>query len=99
VAFHRQRQQVLARHVLVVEGEHVDRGRELPQRVEVGVVPQRDVAGDEPRGFVLARGEHAQGLAEGDRRLVGHPGQLAAAHHAHDGQTGVFVHSADQTRR
>ena len=37
-------------------------------------------------------GEHAQGLAEGDGGLMGHPGELAAAHHADDGKAGSRVH-------
>ena len=44
-------------------------------------------------------GEHAQRLAQGDGGLVGHPGQLAATHHADDGQTGSGIHNARQPIR
>ena len=55
------------------------------------MVAEPDVGGDERGGLVRVGGEHAQRLAEGDRRLVGHPGQLPAADHRHDGQAGTRV--------
>ena len=50
-----------------------------------------DVGGDQRGGFVRAGGEHPQRLAERDGRLVGHPGQLAAADHGDDGQAGAGI--------
>jgi hypothetical protein len=84
--------QVRRRHVLVVEGQHVHTGREAAQRIQVGVMAEGDVRGDEGRGLVGRDREHAQRLAECDGGLLGHPGQLAAAHHADDGQAGNWVH-------
>src|SRR5690606_20775666 len=53
-----------------------------------------DVGGDQRRA-VLGRGsENAERLAERDRRLVGHPGQLTAPDHADHRQTGASVHRA-----
>ena len=66
----------------------------VAQRGEVGVVAVPDVGGDQRGAVVGDWREHAQRLAEGDRGLVGHPGQLAAAHHADNGQTGPGIHSA-----
>ena len=78
-ALGRQRPDVLGRHVLVVEGDHVAALGEGAQRGEVGVVAVLDVGGDQRGAVVGGEREHAQRLAEGDRGLVGHPGQLAAA--------------------
>ena len=61
------------------------------QRREVAVVAEPDVGGDEGGGLRRVGGQHAQRLAERDRRLVGHPGQLAAADHRDDGQPGARV--------
>ena len=83
--------QVLGRHVLVVEGEH--RGA-LGQRLEIGeaaVVPEPDVGGHESGGLGGIGGQHPQGLAERDGSLMGHPGQLPAADHRHDGQAGTRI--------
>lgn len=75
--------QVLGRHVLVVEGDHIAAGREAAQRVEVAVVAE-DGLGDHLRGGVLGRvGEEFEPDPERDARLVCHPGQLPAADHAH----------------
>ena len=79
-------------HVLVVEGDDVAALGERAQRGEVGVLAVPHVGGDERGAVVRALGEHAQRLAEGDRGLVGHAGQLAAAHHADNGQTGPGIH-------
>src|SRR5687767_1804968 len=53
---------------------------------------ESDVRGDERRGIVRRDGEHTQRLAERDRRLLGHPAELAAADHADDGKAGNWVH-------
>ena len=52
------------------------------------------VGGDQRGAVVGRRGQHAQRLAERDGGLVRHAGELAAAHHADDGQTGPGIHRA-----
>jgi len=42
--------------------------------------------------------EYAQRLAERDRGLVGHPGELAAADHTHDGEACAGIHAAERNR-
>lgn len=85
---------MLVGDVLVVEGDHVAALGERAQRGQVGVVAVLDVGGDQRGTVVRGERQHAQRLAESDGGLVGHPGQLAATHHAHDGETGTGVHSA-----
>ena len=87
-----QRANVAARDVLVIEGQHVAGGRERAQRVEIGRGTDFDVRGDERGPVIGALGEDAQRLAQGDRRLVGHAGELAATDHADDGQPGPLIH-------
>ena len=66
----------------------------VAQRGEIGVVPHLHVGSDQ-RGAIVGRGrEHPQRLAERDRGLVRHPGQLAAADHADDRQTRTRIHSS-----
>ena len=73
--------------------------REGAQVVQRAVVADHDVRRDE-RGAVVGRvGEDAQRLAEGDRGLVGHPRELAGAHHADDGQPGARVHDPEPNAR
>ncbi len=86
-----QRPQVLGRHVLVVEGDHGGAVGEGAQRVEVAVVADPDVGGDQGGGLAGVGGEHPQRLPERDGGLVGHPGQLAGPHHGDDGQAGAWV--------
>jgi hypothetical protein len=86
-----QRLQVLRGHVLVVEG---DDGGALGEPAEVGelaVVTQPDVGGDERGRLVRARGKDPQRLPQRDGCLVRHAGELPAADHRHDGQTGARV--------
>ena len=87
-----QRGDVLVRDVLVVPGDDVAAGGEAAQVVERAVVADHDVVGDE-RGAVVGRvGQDPQRLAERDRGLMRHPGQLTGADHADDGQSGAGVH-------
>ena len=83
--------QVLGRHVLVVEGHDRAPSARRSQRGQVAVVADPDVGGDERGRLVGSGGQHAQRLAERDRRLVGHPGQLPAADHGDDGQAGARI--------
>ena len=76
------------RHVLVVERQCVGARRRPAQGVEVGVLADHHIGGDLGGGIVGADGEDSQALAEGDRRLVGHPGQLSAANHGDDRRSG-----------
>ncbi|GGL90224.1 hypothetical protein GCM10012279_04970 [Micromonospora yangpuensis] len=57
------------------------------------------VGGDQGGTIVGRLREHAQRLTEGDRGLVGHPGQLAAPHHADNRQTGSGIHLGRQPNR
>ena len=79
--------QDVGRHVLVVEGDDVARGGEGPHGLEVGVVPDRGAGHDERRGGALALGEDRELDAELDRRALHHPGELAAADDADDGES------------
>ncbi len=87
-----QRSNVLTRHVLVVEGDDVAALGEAHERVEVGVVANHCVGRDEGRAVVGRGREHAQRLAQRDRGLMRHPGELAATHHADHGQTRTGIH-------
>ena len=99
VAGRLQGAQVLGRHVLVVEGDDGGAVGERRQGGEVAVVAEPDVGGDQGGGLGRVGGQHAQRLAEGDRRLVRHPGQLPAADHRHDGQAGARVEGAAMVAR
>ena len=70
--------------MLVVERQCVRARRRPAQRVEVGVLADHHIGGDLGGRIVGADGEDSQALAEGDRRLMGHPGQLSAADHGDD---------------
>ncbi len=83
--------QVLPRHVLVIERDHVAAGREREQLVQVLIVAQPHVRAD-LGGAVRGRiGQHPEPDPERDGRLVRHPGQLPGADHAHDGERGPGV--------
>ena len=70
--------------MLVVEGQRVGAGRDAAQRIEIGVRADHHIGGDLRRGIVGVGGQHPQRLAQRDRGLVGHPGQLPAADHGDD---------------
>ena len=92
VALGDQGADVLARHVLVVEGDDVAALREPAQGVQVGVVADHHVGGDQGGAVVGRHRQHPQGLAERDGGLVRHPGQLTAADHPDPGHAGAFIH-------
>jgi hypothetical protein len=71
------------RHVFVIEGQRVNTLRRPPQRVQVVVCTDHDIGGHLRGRVILAGGQYPQRLAERDRRLVGHPGQLPTADHGH----------------
>ena len=74
----RQRVQVLGRHVLVVEGDHLAALGDRAQVGEVGVVAD-ELVGDDLRGRDAVRlRQQAQGDPHRRRGLGEHPGQLAA---------------------
>ncbi len=80
-----ERGQVIAGHMLVVEGEHVASGRERAQVIERAVVAYLR-CGPDLGGAVVGRvGQDAEADTEADSGLGGHPGQLAGAYHAHHG--------------
>ena len=80
-----ERGQVIAGHMLVVEGEHVASGRERAQVIERAVVAYLR-CGPDLGGAVVGRvSQDAEADTEADSGLGGHPGQLAGAHHAHHG--------------
>ena len=78
------------RDVLVVEGDHVAALREscAARRGRCGRRSRRRRPPGRPASS-RRRGEHPQRLAERDRGLMGHPGQLPAADHADHGQSGI----------
>lgn len=83
-----QRAQVLGGDVLVVEGEH---GTSRGERGKVGVaalVTNDGVVHGERGGLLRRPGEDAEADAEGNRRLTGHPGELAATDHPHNRRLG-----------
>jgi hypothetical protein len=89
-----QRPQVLGRHVLVVEGHYVATPGEVLQVRQRPVVADHHVAGHQRRPVVRRVGQQPQRLAERDRGLMGHPGQLAGADHADRRQSGTCVHGS-----
>ena len=71
--------------VLVVERHDVGGRCQRHQGVEVVRLPGQEL-GTGPDGRVgVVGGEHMELDPEGDGRLLGHPGQLAAADHADHG--------------
>ena len=74
--------QVLDRDMLVIESDHVAAPRELTQRVQVAIVADDDIADHLGRRVLRGVTEELESDAEGDARLVGHTGELAAADHA-----------------
>jgi len=85
---------VLAGHVLVIEGDDVTALGEAAQRGKIGVLADHHIWGDERGAVVGGDRQHAQGLAECDAGLVRHPRQLPAADHPHPGHAGARVHGA-----
>jgi hypothetical protein len=75
-----------AGHVLVVEGDHVAALRERRDGVRVVVGAPPDVPAAARRRLVRGGGQDAQGDPEGEGGLLGHPGQLPAPDHPHDGE-------------
>ena len=73
--------QQFGRDVLVVEGQRVGAGGDAAQVVQIGVRADDDVGGDLRGRFVGGGGQHPQRLAQRDRGLVRHPGELPAADH------------------
>ena len=80
-AFGDQLVEQLGRHVLVVERQHMGSGRDAAQVFQIGVRTDHDVGRDLRGRLIGGGGEHPQRLPQGDRGLVGHPGQLTAADH------------------
>ncbi len=80
-----ERAQQVLRHVLVVEGEDVDLSRQPVQCLGV-VVASGQGAGDRRRAVHGVGGEHPQMHAEGHCWGDEHPGQLAGADDADDGE-------------
>ena len=76
--------QVLGRHVLVVEGDDGGAVGDPLQGGEVAVVADVHVGRDQRRRLVRSCRQHPQRLAESDRRLVRHPGELATSDHGDD---------------
>ena len=72
-------------HVLVVEGEHVAAGREIAQAGQRAVVAQPGPGHDLGRALAGVGGQDAEADAQAGGGLAGHPGELAAADHAHHG--------------
>ena len=76
---------MLSGNVLVVERDHIAVRGERQQLGQGRVVPDPHVGAD-LRGAVERRvRKHPELDAEADRRLAGHPGQLARADHPHHG--------------
>ncbi len=67
--------------MLVVEGQGSGTGGDPAQRVEIGVRADHHVGAHLGGGIGGIGGQHPQALTQRDRRLVGHPGELAAADH------------------
>ena len=82
-------------NVLVVEGDDVAALREAAQGVEIGVIADHHIGGDEGGAVVGGDRQHPQCLAERDAGLVRHPRQLPAADHPHPGHAGPRVHGAE----
>ena len=87
-----QRADVAPGDMFVIEGHDIARAGEPAQRVEVGGCTQFDVRGHERGPVVGALRQDPQRLTQCDGGLVGHPGELAAANHADDGQAGPGIH-------
>ena len=78
----------LGRDVLVVEGQRVGAGGDATQIVEVGVRADHHIRAHLRGRVVGVGGQHPQALTQGDRRLMGHPGELAAADHRDERRSG-----------
>jgi len=83
-----QHAKVARRHLLVVERDDVASLCEGAQGVQVVHVTDGHVRDDLGGRGVGSLREQAETHTEGDAGLVGHPGELAAAHHAHDRGSG-----------
>ena len=79
-----ERVQVVGRHVLVVEGDHLAAGGDLAQGGEVGVVAHQLVGDHLCCAHARRLGEQPQRDAQRGGGFGHHPGQLAAADHGHD---------------
>jgi hypothetical protein len=79
--------QQLSGHMLVVEGERRTTGSDAMQRLEIGVRADHHVGTDLGGGIGGVGGQYTQALAHRDRRLVGHPGQLAPTDHGDLGRS------------
>jgi len=87
-----QRGQVLTRHMLMIEGQHIALPGEREQVRQRGVVPDRGASADQRRAVGLCLSQHPEPDAEADRRLAGHPRELARPHHAdHGGPRALLI--------
>ena len=83
-------------HMLVVEGERVRPGRDPSQGVQIGMAADHDVGTDLGSRVAGIGREYPQALAQRNRGLMRHPGQLPTAHHRylrhgpHAATTAVF---------
>ena len=73
--------QQMRRYVLMVESQCVGADCGPPQRIQIGMGSDHHVGADLSSRVIRIRRQHPQALAEGDRGLMGHPGQLTATHH------------------
>lgn len=80
---------VLGGHVLVIEGDRVAPLGEVTQVRQGPVVAQAHVGDHAGGALVRGVGQDPKLDAEGDGRLLGHPGQLARSDHADDGSDGT----------
>ena len=87
-----QLQQVFGGYALVVEGQGVRARRDAAQVLDPVVVAEHDVGAHLGRGLVGRGGQDAQGLAQRDRGLMGHAGQLASADDANYGSSHRVSH-------
>jgi hypothetical protein len=68
--------------MLMVEGQHVALAGEREQVGQRGVVPDHGADADQRRAVGRRLSQHPEADAEADRRLAGHPRELARPHHA-----------------
>ena len=70
-----------AGHVLVIEGHHVTAAGEGDQVTSRAVVAGPGTRADLGSALLAGCCQNPEPDTEADRRLTGHPGELAAAHH------------------